>query len=110
MSLLTLGISHQTAPISVRDRIAFAVESMPDALASLASLSGVDGCSILSTCNRTALYISSQQTITRIVIDWLDDCHRLTPGKFLDYCYRLARGDSTPELIKFSVVMASMVL
>lgn len=110
MSLLTLGISHQTAPISIRDRIAFAVESMPDALASLASLSGVDGCSILSTCNRTELYISSQQTITRSVFDWLHDWHQLTPSQFQDYFYRLEHGACNQHLIKVISGMDSMVL
>ena len=74
MSLFALGISHQTAPISIRERLAFPAESLPEAVASLATLPGVDGCSILSTCNRTELYVASEQAITRDVTDCPFQC------------------------------------
>jgi len=56
MSLLVLGLNHRTAPIEVRERIVFARERLPGALASLRSLPGVAEALIVSTCNRTELY------------------------------------------------------
>ena len=56
MTLLALGINHQTAPVSLRERVAFADHALPSALASLRSLPSVSEVALLSTCNRTELY------------------------------------------------------
>lgn len=110
MSLFTLGISHQTAPISIRERLAFAAESLPDALASLSAVPGVEGCSILSTCNRTELYVSSEQAITRSILEWLHKWHDLAPGQFREHIYQLEHAACTYHLIKVISGMDSMII
>jgi glutamyl-tRNA reductase len=110
MSLFALGISHQTAPISIRERLAFSAESMPEALASLSTLPGVDGCSILSTCNRTELFIASEQAITRDITDWLHDWHGLSPGQFREHLYQLEQSACVHHLIKVISGMDSMII
>ena len=110
MSLFTLGISHQTAPISIRERLAFAAETLPEALASLSAVPGVEGCSILSTCNRTELYVSSEQAITRSIMDWLHEWHGLAPGHFREHVYQLEHGACTYHLIKVISGMDSMII
>ena len=58
-SLVVLGLNHQTAPISLRERVAFADSSSAErALTSLQSLPSVEEVALLSTCNRTELYAS----------------------------------------------------
>lgn len=52
MTLIALGLNHQTAPLPVREKVAFAPESMPAALSDLAHQAGVNEALILSTCNR----------------------------------------------------------
>jgi glutamyl-tRNA reductase len=65
MKLLTLGINHHTAPVAVREKVAFDPESLQDALLDLRSyLSSVNSAhlpeaTILSTCNRTELYCAA---------------------------------------------------
>jgi glutamyl-tRNA reductase len=110
MSLFTLGISHQTAPISIRERLAFAAETLPEALASLSAVPGVEGCSILSTCNRTELYVSSEQAITRSIMDWLHEWHGLAPGHFREHVYQLEHAACTYHLIKVISGMDSMII
>ena len=56
MSLITLGINHKTAPLDLRERLAFTPQTLPEALVSLKKLDNVLEASILSTCNRTELY------------------------------------------------------
>ncbi len=56
MSLLAIGINHQTAPVALRERVAFADNAMVAALASLRALPPVREVALLSTCNRTELY------------------------------------------------------
>ena len=56
MAIITLGLNHNTAPVSVRERIAFPAEGMIHALKNLARVPVVEEAAILSTCNRTELY------------------------------------------------------
>src|SRR5690606_28981418 len=53
MSLIALGINHRTAPVDIRERVAFPPERLGDALRELACLPQVREAAILSTCNRT---------------------------------------------------------
>jgi len=58
MQLLAIGINHTTAPVSLRERVAFPLEQIKPALGALRShLSGRSGteAAILSTCNRTEI-------------------------------------------------------
>lgn len=105
-----MGISHQTAPIAIRERLAFAAESLPEALTALAAVPGVRGCVIVSTCNRTELYLSASQPITRTVIEWLHEWHGLHPGQFREHLYCLERSACVFHLIKVISGADSMVL
>ena len=60
MTLLALGINHKTAPVALREKVAFTPDSLVEALASLKKLEGVDESVIVSTCNRTELYVNTQ--------------------------------------------------
>ncbi|MEO6137142.1 MAG: glutamyl-tRNA reductase [Luteimonas sp.] len=70
MTLLALGINHQTAPVSLRERVAFADHALPSALASLRALPSVTEVAVLSTCNRTELYAVADDEGLALA-DWL---------------------------------------
>lgn len=59
MALSVVGLSYRTAPVEVRERLAFAESELPGALATVRGLPGVDECLLLSTCNRTEVYLAS---------------------------------------------------
>jgi glutamyl-tRNA reductase len=54
--LCVVGLSHKTAPIEVRERVAFPEDSLPEALARLTAQPGVGEALIVSTCNRVEIY------------------------------------------------------
>src|SRR5688500_10618794 len=56
MPLYAFGLNHQTAPVALRERIAFDAAALPAALAAVRALPGVREAALLSTCNRTELY------------------------------------------------------
>ncbi|MEN6540540.1 MAG: glutamyl-tRNA reductase, partial [Mizugakiibacter sp.] len=58
MPLIALGLNHLTAPVALREQVAFAPEETSAALTDLAGQPGVEEALILSTCNRTELYCS----------------------------------------------------
>lgn len=57
MALHVLGINHRSAPLEVRERLAFAPERHGEALADLAAQPGVEEAVLVSTCNRTEVYL-----------------------------------------------------
>jgi len=93
MAIITLGLNHNTAPISVRERLAFPTEHVIHALRKLNQLPCVEEAAILSTCNRTEFYcgfngpnrdplidwIAEQQQLTREVVSVLSSTPMLTP-------------------------------
>ena len=59
MTLVAIGLNHQTAPVELRERVAFADHALQPALAALRALPGVREVVLLSTCNRTELYAAT---------------------------------------------------
>ncbi len=56
MHLVACGINHHTAPVEVRERLAFGKAELPRVIGEVRSLPGVRGCVVLATCNRTEVY------------------------------------------------------
>ena len=61
IDLLVLGVSHRTAPVAVRERLAIVPETMAEALAELSALPSVREAALLSTCNRVEIYAAVDQ-------------------------------------------------
>jgi glutamyl-tRNA reductase len=62
MALYVLGINHHSAPLEVREKLAFAAERQGEALADLARQPGVAEAVLVSTCNRTEIYFRGEQS------------------------------------------------
>ena len=114
MTLYALGINHQTAPVALRERVAFADSAVPAALAELRALPGVREVALLSTCNRTELYASADDD--GVLADWLashpdaDDAGD-DPGQALHaYLYRRAGDEAARHLFRVACGLDSMVL
>lgn len=108
MSLWVLGINHQTAPVSLRERVAFSAESVPTALAALRALPPVREVALLSTCNRTELYAIADDD-GRALGDWLAT-HPDDLGDLHAYLYRHADADAVRHLFRVATGLDSLVL
>ena len=62
MRFLVTGLNHKTAPVELRERLAFAKDALPDATRALLESPGVREAMILSTCNRVELVVSHNGT------------------------------------------------
>jgi glutamyl-tRNA reductase len=60
MKLLAWGVNHKSAPVELREKVAFHSSELPQALHQL-SENGFEESMILSTCNRTEIYVSSKE-------------------------------------------------
>ena len=68
VTIYTLGLNHHTAPLGVRERVVFQVERLGEALGEAKRLLAPEA-AILSTCNRTELYLSGEPTVA--ASEWL---------------------------------------
>src|SRR5258706_15109314 len=107
MPLIALGLNHHTAPLGVRERVVFHVERLGDALAEAKRLLGSEA-AILSTCNRTELYLSGDEPTA--AADWLAQYHRIEPAELSPYLYTLPREQAVRHAFRVASGLDSMVL
>ncbi|WP_111497420.1 glutamyl-tRNA reductase [Marinobacter bohaiensis] len=110
MALLTLGINHRTAPLELRERVAFTPETMAEAFSALTVAVGVKEAAILSTCNRTELYLAAEDDCADTVIQWLAGFHDMDPADLAEAFYIHANGDAVRHMMRVACGLDSMVL
>jgi len=108
MSLYTLGLNHQTAPLAVRERVAFSPDALGHALRDLLGRPKVKEAAILSTCNRTEVYVHSAEP--QPVVRWLEDFHRVPADSLAPYLYTLPREKTVTHAFRVASGLDSMVL
>lgn len=108
MQLFTLGINHHTAPLAVREQVAFAPDRLAAALDDLTRAKPVREAAILSTCNRTELYCATESP--QCAVDWLAEYHKLTPQRIAPYVYTLPQRDAVRHMFRVASGLDSMVL
>jgi len=117
MSVFALGLNHSTAPLDLRGRFAFAPEQLGTALHGFRSRIGADvqpEAALLSTCNRTELYFSTQGAqpgeLVRPAIDWLAAHGSVSGDKMLDHTYVLEDRAAARHAFRVASGLDSMVL
>lgn len=111
MAILAYGINYRTAPVEFRERIAFPEDTVSDALkAATQSIPTVTEAAIISTCNRTELYLALDPSEERRVVQWLADT-RDVPLQELDaVAYSHWDQDAARHLIRVAAGLDSQVL
>ncbi|MDF7760370.1 glutamyl-tRNA reductase [Kosakonia cowanii] len=112
MTLLALGINHKTAPVALRERIAFSPETLDQALESLLAQPMVQGGVVLSTCNRTELYLSveERENLQEALVRWLCDYHHLREEEVRQSLYWHEDNDAVSHLMRVASGLDSLVL
>ncbi|MBJ6981228.1 glutamyl-tRNA reductase [Luteimonas sp. MC1572] len=112
MRLIAIGLNHQTAPLQLRERVAFAGDRLEAALAELRALPDVKEVALLSTCNRTELYAVADDE-GRALVNWLathpDDASGDAAGLHA-YLYHHAGDAAARHLFRVATGLDSMVL
>ncbi len=110
MAVLAYGLNHQTAPVEVRERLAFPEEKLPETLADLRNdVPDVSEVAILSTCNRTELYCVTAGREQRIA-DWLSDRRRIAVTDLQGMTYQHWDQDAARHMIRVASGLDSQVL
>ncbi|MFC3022418.1 glutamyl-tRNA reductase [Vibrio zhugei] len=110
MSLLSIGINHNTAPVELREKVAFGPEKLKDALTQLSDSAYVNGGVIVSTCNRTELYCDVKNASKNKLIDWLSSFHDVPPEEIKPSLYVHEEQAAIRHLMRVSCGLDSLVL
>ncbi|MBS1859694.1 MAG: glutamyl-tRNA reductase, partial [Acidobacteria bacterium] len=112
MKLLITGVSHRTAPVEVRERLAFREETLPAALADLKSRDGVSEALILSTCNRVEITVTTLDTADpqSVVDGFLADHKHIAPDAITPHLFRHEGRDAIHHMFRVAASLDSMVV
>jgi len=111
MALIAIGLNHRTAPVHVRERLSVAEAKLPELIASLTAMNGVDGGAIVSTCNRVETYVSaSSEDIIAAVVDWLAERAGAERSELENHLYILRHGDVVKHLFRVAAGLDSMII
>ncbi|HEX3745278.1 MAG TPA: glutamyl-tRNA reductase [Bryobacteraceae bacterium] len=112
MKLHITGVSHKTAPVEVRERLAFRPETLPAALADLKAREGVSEAVILSTCNRVEITLTTDDRSDpqSIVDSFLADCKNAGGPQIAPHLYRHEGRDAIHHLFRVAASLDSMVV
>jgi glutamyl-tRNA reductase len=110
MLLIAFGINHRTAPVELREQVAINGETMGDALHDLAAVPAVNEAAILSTCNRTELYVGIQDNQLHQLATWLGSYHHLDPDRIRPYLYSYPDEAAVRHILRVAGGLDSMIL
>ncbi|NLR76755.1 glutamyl-tRNA reductase [Leeia aquatica] len=108
MQLFTLGINHHTAPLALREQVAFQPERLTHALHDLVDGQRAHEAAILSTCNRTEIYYATERP--EQALDWLAQHHQLPRTQLEPFAYQLNSEQAVKHAFRVASGLDSMVL
>ena len=113
MDLVLVGLNHKTAPVEVRERIAFVEGHLQSALKRLQRESDLQEGMIVSTCNRVEILAHGQNNQAEVVESvkaFLYSYHALTPPFLEDYLYSYLQRDAVRHVFRVTCSLDSMVV
>ncbi|MDD2737852.1 MAG: glutamyl-tRNA reductase [Methylomonas lenta] len=110
MTLLAVGINYNTAPVAVRERLAFPADILDTTLKNLRNVRDISEAAILSTCNRTEFYCHTSSDDQVALINWIADTKIIKPAEFTPYLYSFKDSQSIRHMFRVACGLDSMIL
>ena len=111
MSVFALGLNHTTAPLDLRGRFAFTPEQLAPTLHAFRErLQRVSEVAIVSTCNRTELYVGANPGLVNPAVDWLASVGGVPGHTLREHAYVLEGGAAARHAFRVASGLDSMVL
>lgn len=109
MTLTALGINHKTAPVALREKVAFTPDSLVSVLASLKQIDGIEESVIVSTCNRTEVYVKGAGEAA-LLLDWLSAFHDVKREDIEQNSYLYQQEDAVKHVMRVASGLDSLIL
>jgi glutamyl-tRNA reductase len=112
MNIVVVGLSHKTAPVGIREKLAFSAEDMEASLQQMLALSEIVEGLIVSTCNRVELYAVCHQATSGIaeLRQFLADFHQLSSTALNPHLYDLEGSEAIRHVLRVAASLDSMVV
>lgn len=110
MAFLALGINHKTASVDVRERVAFTPVQLVEALKQLCRSTDSREAAILSTCNRSELYLEQDSPTADRVLQWLAEYHKVSLEALRACAYIHVDESAVRHMMRVASGLDSMVL
>ena len=113
MSIVALGINHKTAPVAVREKIAFNPDHLSAALQQMLQEVQCGEAAILSTCNRTELYVVQDGDVNLTqsrILQWLENYHKVPASTILPSIYCHQGQHAVNHMMRVACGLDSLVL
>lgn len=110
MTFLAIGINYNTAPVAIRERLAFPADTLHTSLLDLRQVSEISEAAILSTCNRTEFYCKANTSDEKFLIDWVAETKSIDPNAFKPYLYTHADNQLIRHMFRVACGLDSMIL
>jgi len=113
MALIVLGINHKSAPVGIRERLAFDPKELKDTAEKVFAASpDIDEKVVLSTCNRVEIYAHTENIEAGFASlkNFLYRYHEIEAGTLEEYFYRYELEDAVRHLFEVSSSLDSMVI
>ena len=111
MRLFAIGLSHRTAPVELRERVDFSRAGLSPALTALSAMPAVAEAAVLSTCNRSEIYVVVE---TPGVVDgvsrFIGDYHGIDQGSLSSHLYCHEGADAARHLFRVAAGLDSLVI
>src|SRR5213592_4415437 len=98
MQLALVGLSHKTAPVEIRERLAFNSDALRLALTALVGRNDVSEAMILSTCNRVEVVAESPDD--RLIREFLCEFHQVSPDAISKHLYSFRNADAIRHVFR----------
>jgi glutamyl-tRNA reductase len=112
MKLWVTGLNHRTAPVGVREQLAFSESDLPRALAGLRATPGVSEAMILSTCNRVEVAVAAEEGFDaeNAIAAWLCRERELDRSWLQPHLYSFGDRDAIRHIFRVAASLDSMVV
>ena len=108
--IVVVGLSHQTAPLAVREALAFPKDRLGEALERAREEAGLAEAMILSTCNRVEIYGRAPEPVAPLVAQFLARFHDRRPEELASHLYQLEGDAAVRHAFRVAASLESMVL
>lgn len=110
MSFVVIGLNHQTAPVSLRERVSVAETQQEQMLKQIVALPGIEQAVLLSTCNRTEIYCHTSLQDEHTLAQWFANFNEIAPETLNSHLYSHTDIDAVKHLFRVASGLDSLIL
>jgi len=108
MQFAIVGLSHKTAPVEIRERLAFSSEGLNSALSTLVQKDSISEAMILSTCNRVEVVAEGPDD--HLIRDFLCDYHKISTDALSKHLYSYKNAEAIRHMFRVTSSLDSMLV